>query len=208
MTKDESIALAVKLHKDYKEIEKLRDKISENEKTAANLYYLQPKRYYAADYFKPYYTASFIFVFISLLPAYGIITVCRFLDVSNHSNENAYMPYAVVAVITFIFALIHLIGGFVARHKCRYMNNLEIQRVLGEKRKIERLQRETEELGASAKDMNSRLEENNILIPSELRNSKSMMDVKRLLLSGRAESINDAIEHLKLTKSYESPESL
>ena len=113
-----------------------------------------------------------------------------------------------MAGITFIFALIHLIGGFVARHKCRYMNNLEIQRVLGEKRKIERLQRETEELGASAKDMNSRLEENNILIPSELRNSKSMMYVKRLLLSGRAESINDAIEHLKLTKSYESPESL
>ena len=41
MTKDESIALAVKLHKDFKEIEKIRDKISEKEKTAANLYYLR-----------------------------------------------------------------------------------------------------------------------------------------------------------------------
>ena len=208
MTKDESIALAVKLQKDFKEIEKIQDKISENEKTAANLYYLQPKHYSAANYFKPYFAASFIFVFISLLPAYGIITVSVFLDKSNHNNDNAYVPYAVAAGIAFIFALIHLIGGFVARHKSRYMNNLEIQRVLGDKRKIERLSRETDELENSLIEIKTRLGENNNLIPSELRNSKSMMDVKKLLLAGKAESFNDAIEYLNLTKLYDSHESL
>ena len=197
MTRDESIALVVKLHKDYKEFEKLLDQISENEKTVANLRYLNPKRYYASNYFKPYFAASFIFVFISLLPAYGIITVSVFLDKSNHNNDNAYVPYVVAAVIAFIFALIHLIGGFVARHKSRYMKNLEIQKALGDKRKIERLSRETDELETSLIEIKTRLGENNNLIPSELRNSKSMMDVKKLLLAGKAESFNDAIENLK-----------
>ena len=34
------------------------------------------------------------------------------------------------------------------------------------------------------------------------------MDVKKMLLAGKAESFNDAIEYLKLTKSYGSHESL
>ena len=198
MTRNESIALAVKLHKEFKEIEKLQDQISENEKTVSHLYELEPKRYYAVNYFTPYFGSSIIFLLVILIPAYCIVAVSNFIDKNNHNDELAYMPYAVAFVIAFIFALIHLIGGFVARHKSRYMNNLEIQRVLGEKRKIKRLQCEKEELMTSLNEVNSRLEENNILIPSDFRNSKKMADVKRMLLSGKAKSFDDAIQILRV----------
>ncbi len=193
MTKDESIALAIKLHKGYEEIERLQDKISENENYHALHAALMPKHYYAMSYFKPYLAGSIIFFLAMILPEYTIFWICTFLDKSAGNNDNSYVPYVAAAIIAAIFALIHLIGGFAARNKCRYMNNLEQEKIRGEQRKCQRLLQENEDLKVMLYSEKTRLEEYNDIVPSGLRNSGKMSAVKKLLLSGKAESFTDAI---------------
>ena len=193
MTKDESIDLAVKLHKDYEEIEKLLNKISENENQIMRLAGTYPKHYSAFSYFMPYLLASLITLLLSLIPAGFVISIAIFLDKSNRNDTYSYMPYAVALTIAAIFALIHLIGGFVARNKSRYMNNLEQERFRGEQRKRERLLYENEDLKVLLYKQESNLNEFNEIVPTELRNSGKMNAVKRLLLSGKADNFNDAV---------------
>ena len=198
MTKDESIALAVKLHKGYEETERLENRIKKNQIMSTQLAASMPTHYSAFRYFLPFLLASFITILASIIPAVFVISIAAFLDQANRNDSNAYVPYVVVLLIAAIFAMINLIGGFVARNKSRYMNNLETERVAGDIRKSKRLIRENEELIAQLDTELTKLSEYDDIVPERHRNSMKMNEVKKLLISGKAEDFNDAINMLTM----------
>ena len=198
MTKDESIALAIKLHRGYEETERLENQINKNRIMSTQLAASMPTHYSAFRYFLPFLLASFITILVSIIPAVFVISIAAFLDQANRNNSNAYVPYVVVLIIAAIFAMIHLIGGFVARNKSRYMNNLETERVAGDIRKSKRLIRENEELIAQLDTELTKLSEYDDIVPAKFRNSMKMSEVKKILMSGKAENFTDAINMLTM----------
>lgn len=196
MTRDESVALANKLFIGYSLIERTQEKINNNETELHKIDQMTPAHYSAFRYFTPFFVASIIVAVVMLLPATIFISIFNFLAQSTGGNQGTEAAYTMLAIYIVVISLIHLIGGFSARKKSWYMNMLEEENVNANKRKGDRLREENNELRSTLETAKKDVSEFDDLIPSKLRTSHKMMEAKRLLLSGKAEDLADAVRSI------------
>ena len=78
-----------------------------------------PRTYTAFDFFHGFLIASFIIDAVILVPGLMMVSVATFLDRSGTSEwgseEEAW--FMLILVLLGVFAIIHFIGGFVARRR-------------------------------------------------------------------------------------------
>ncbi|MCR5805281.1 MAG: hypothetical protein K6G47_13590 [Clostridia bacterium] len=196
MKREENLELITRLYIGYSLIENYQEKIKSNEEKIDEIDKMKAKHYSSLTYFTPKFVASVIVAVAMLLPAYFFYGIARFLAMSSGTNDDREALYIILAAYVIVIGLIHLIGGFSARRKSRYMNMLERENVNAKKREAERLKEETAELKTAldtAKEDVSKYED---LVPLELRNSKKMMEAKRRLLSGEDADLENVIRSI------------
>lgn len=196
MTRDESLELVTKLYVEYSLIENYQEKIRSNEAKIDELDKMTAKHYSSLTYFTPAFKASVIVAVAMLLPAYLFYGIARFLAQSNRTNDDKEAVIIILAAYIIVIGLIHLIGGFSARSKSRYMNMLERENVNAEKRKAERIIEENTELKTTLNTAKEDVSKYDDLVPLEMRNSKKMMEAKRRLLSGEDADLADVLSSL------------
>ena len=191
MTRDESLELVTKLYIGYSLIERNQKLIKSNEEEIGKIDKLTAKHYSSLTYFTPVLVSSAIVAGGMLVPAYFFYGVARFLAQSNKTNDDITAIYIILAAYVIVISLIHLIGGFSARRKSRYMNMLEREDLNAKKRKAERLREDNVELKTALETAREDVGRYDDLVPPELRNGKKMMEVKRRLLSGEDADLED-----------------
>ena len=192
MTKEEGIDLAIELAKKYDAAEKILEKISDLEERIRRPDDESVKRYSSFDFFTPFLAGSFITAFVLGIPAFMMCSVSRFLYMSgNESYKNT--PYVVMLILIAVFALIHLIGGFVARKK-RDINNESAANAIYANRKLkETFKHDIEDYKEQLYKIAEELGEYDDIIPSNLRSKAKMDRVKFFLISKKAETFEDAL---------------
>lgn len=196
MKREETLELVTRLYIGYSLIENYQEKIRINEKKIDEIDKMKAKHYSSLTYFTPKFVASAIVAGAMLLPSYVFYSVARFLAKSNGTNDDREVLYIILAAYVIVIGLIHLIGGFSARRKSSYMNMLERENVNAEKRKAERLKEENAELKTTLDMVIEDVSKYDHLIPSEMRNSKKMMEAKRRLLSGEDADLANVIRSI------------
>ena len=126
MTKDESIALAEKLGKEYMSLTQMQAKISDYEDRLSKPVDDSRKHANVFDFFSKCLGGSIITAFILAIPGYFWAGMANYIAKSNGTYTHDHL-IDVIALIVIIFALIHLIGGFVARKRLKDFNPRRIQ---------------------------------------------------------------------------------
>lgn len=192
MTRDESIALAYKLSKEYDHLKRLEENITGLEKRVAVPADADIRQYHAFSYFTKPLVASLIVATALVIPGYMLASISNFLYKSG-GDTIVFTPMMVFLFIAFIFALIHFIGGFYARAKCAEMNRIEKERVFSNL-KLKKEQKKTiESLKEEYIEYSEYLEKYDSLIPPPARNKESMDRIRVMLMSGKAETFEEAV---------------
>lgn len=195
MTRDESIALSVKLGKEYEQLKKLEDNIVDLDRRVAIPADTDKKHYSVFSYFVKPLAISFIVMVVLAIPAFIILSISAFLAQSGYDGyDNA--PTVVGLFLVFIFALIHFIGGFYARKKAKQMNMIEEDRVAANLKIKKEQKAAIEDLMGNLAEREKELSNYNSLIPSSLRSKEGMNKIKILLMSNKAGTFEEAVELL------------
>ena len=118
---DRSGDITFTVRKKELELEKLRMQIADLEKTIARPADENIRHYTAFEFFKGFLIASFIVTAVLALPTILYVQISNFLYKAGE-YDYSYPELKAILFLAGIFALIHLIGGFVAR-KRRDANN-------------------------------------------------------------------------------------
>jgi len=196
MTRDESIKLASELSKKYQNNEQIRAQITDYEARIERPIEFDIKHYTVFDFFKKYLAASFIVTFVLSIPTFMFCAVCEFLYKSGNT-EYANSHINGMLFLVGVFALIHLIGGFVARKKTKANNDATDYALRANIRLKQSLKKDVMELEELLFKSQEDLEKYNDMIPSGLRDSSSMNRLKAVLLASKAEDFADGISYLQ-----------
>ena len=199
MNRDESIALAVKLGKEYEHLAKLEENITDLDRRIASPADVSRKHFSIFTYFSKFLIGSIITLGAMSVPAFFYISVANFLVQSGQEEYRNY-PLYIVLIVVFVFALIHFIGGFCARKKLKQMNQIEEDRV-NANLKLKKEQKATlEDLITQYDDHSKNLSSYNDLVPPLLRSKEGMNKIKFLLLQNKADTFEQAVDLLKTYK--------
>lgn len=196
MTKDESIALAEKLGKEYMSLTQMQAKISEYEDRLSKPVDDSRKHANVFDFFSKCLGGSIITAFILAIPGYFWAGMANYIAKSNGTYTHDHL-IDVIALIVIIFALIHLIGGFVARKRLKDFNHAEDDRIQADIKLRESMKHDVEELKEMFSKETGKLSEYDSLVPEEYRTYGSMLKVKTFLTSGKAETFEEALDLIK-----------
>ncbi|MBR3277539.1 MAG: zinc ribbon domain-containing protein [Lachnospiraceae bacterium] len=186
MTKEESIALAEKLSKEYGELEKIRKEINDN-KTITSQPLPTPKYHAAFKFFWPYLVTAVVTV--------NVIVIIGFFITMATGSSDAYYAASVVAVIAM--AIILIAGGKIATGKRDALNERVNADVQFRRKKQRSLTEKTSELQSLYTARKNALEKYNDLVPLVYRNSRHMDRVKLLIQTDRASGFYDAFTLLQ-----------
>ncbi|MBR6488368.1 MAG: hypothetical protein IKT20_05620 [Clostridiales bacterium] len=182
MTKEESIALAEKLSKKYKEYEDIRKEIDDNKQELARPVNLEHKPHAAFKFFWPFLVAaaaSMMFFYFLMLIAGAVVLAGLF---------------ALMVLISPIVLL--LVGSTRARRLRDELNSREVNEIREKKKRIKDLTDRNEELEPKCAEIKKELDEYEELIPMDSRNSARMDKALKLLQTGKAENFSQALEML------------
>ena len=192
MTRDESIALSVKLGKEYEQLKKLEDNIVDLDRRVAIPADTDRKHYSVFSYIAKPLAISFIVIGVLSIPAFFILSISAFLAQSGYDGYDN-TPVVVGLILFFIFALINVIGVFYAKKKAAQMNMIEEDRVVANL-KIKKEQKATiEELMEKLAEGEKKMSSYNSLVPSSLRSKEGMNKVKIMLMSDKAGTFEEAV---------------
>jgi len=182
MTKEESIELAEKLRKKYKEYESLRKEIDENKHELSRPVNLEHRPHAAFKFFWPF-----------LIVAAGSVMFFYFLALIA-----GVLPLMILFVILEIVSpvVILIIAGKRARRLRDELNSREINQIRTRKKRIKDLTDRNGELEPKCAEIKKELDEYKELIPIPSRTSAKMEKVLTLLKTGKAEDFSSALEML------------
>ena len=184
MTKEESIALAVKLTSEYGALEKLKHEIDEAELIIKRPIPEAP-RHAAFKFFWPFLIIGFI-VYILVYLVVGLVFAL------GGTGEVSSSIGAVAGFVALAATLI--LGGNFARNQRDKMNNQEAMRIHTLRGKVDQMKKRTSELKTSYSVKKRSLEEYDAIVPESRRNRASMEKVRILLDSGKADTFCDALK--------------
>ena len=185
LSTEESISLADKLGHLYESIQQTKEKISDCElDISRNKPDAKPVRYSAFRFFWPFLiigAVSYVLVYI----------IGSAISIANSSEAGIYIS-AFVALIALAAILIG--GGSHARSK-RDLSNMEyLNRERARSKKTHDLQISMESLKTDMRKRKKEADQYNDLVPSNMRNKRSMDRVKSMLQSGQTQTFVDAVE--------------
>ena len=186
MSKEESIALADKLSRQYKAFERLNQEIRDNEAIINRPSNYQFRPHAAFKFFWPF----LIYAFIAFWGFYFI-----FLIVASARNSGAAGLFFALLTLGAPIALI-IIGGVRAVRLRETYNRAEMDAIHKRKQNEEELKKRTNELRTKKTVMAKDLNQYSTIVPSALRASTKMERVKSLIQTGKAENFYDAIDFM------------
>ena len=183
MTKEESIALAEKLSKDYKALERLNKDISDNETILSRPADYQFRPHSAFKFFWPYLIYAAI--------AFWILYFLFIFIASGTSSAGVLIVGMLCLCSPFILLIVGGVKAFRSREEANAAESEEIRR-----RKVdnENLKKRTDELRLKRTVITKRLSDYNQIVPPALRTSTRMEKSRVLIQTGKAEDFYDAID--------------
>ena len=183
LTREESIALADKLSREYKEYERLNQEINDNERTLNR----------PSDYtFRPHAAFKFFWPFL----IYAVIAFWffyfLFLFIASGGSSSAAVIFAVLCLGAPVVLLI--IGGIRATRLRDEYNAAESESIRTRKKNEHDLKKRTDELRSKRTVVKRRLDQYNNVVPSAFRTSSRMEKVRILIQSGKAEDFYEAMD--------------
>ena len=179
MTKEESIALAEKLSRKYKEYEDLRKEIDDNKHELARPVNLEHKPHAAFKFFWPFLVAaagSMMFFYFLMMIAGAVALMGLF------------------ALLTLISPIVLLLVGSTRARRLRdELNSAEINEIREKKKRIKDLTDRNNELEPKCAEIKKELDEYKELIPMDSRSSAKMDKALKLLQTGKAENFSEAL---------------
>ena len=179
MTKEESIALAEKLSRKYKEYEDLRKEIDDNKHELARPVNLEHKPHAAFKFFWPFLVAaagSMMFFYFLMMIAGAVALMGLF------------------ALLTLISPIVLLLVGSTRARRLRdELNSAEINEIREKKKRIKDLTDRNNELEPKCAEIKKELDEYKELIPMDSRSSAKMESIIKLIRAGKAENFSEAL---------------
>ena len=178
MTKEESIALVTKLSQEYRNLERLRKQISDNEATISKPVDYSYARRSAFRFFWPF----FIYAFLAM---WGMILLTAIFGSGDSAIVWAILVYAVPIGL--------LIGGGVYARKRRDEENDAASEMARDRMsRVDELKKQNSELRSKLSAYQMRVGNMDDCIPPALKNSARMDRIKVLLESGKAKNLEEA----------------
>ena len=185
MTKEESIALAIKLQKDFTAKSTLENQIESNKKAIDTPAEIKVKKRSFFRFFWPVIPLSVAAYYFG-----DIIIDSLIFRLNDHQ-----LLWAINIKYLIIIAIIAL-GAVIAVVKKKNANKeYEYAVKDAEARKVQ-LRKDIHELEDKLKPLASELKQISMNIPSKHRNSAAMAKIKLMLQSGKAEDFDDALRKL------------
>ena len=184
MTKEESIALAEKLSKDYKALERLNRDISDNETILSR----------PADYqFRPHSAFKFFWPYLIYAAVAFWVLYFLFVFIASGTSSAGVLIVGMLCLCSPVVLLI--IGGVRAFRLREEANAAESEAIRRRKVDQEDMKKRTDELRLKRTVITKRLSEYNQIVPPNLRTSTRMEKSKVLIQTGKAEDFYDAIDY-------------
>lgn len=184
MTLNESIGYLENLINKYSEAERLEQQITENESELRGSFELNNKRY-------SFFRCFWIYMFVALFSWYPLWLLASVLD---DMGKNTFFCYALVFIVPIA---ILVVGGLIAGKQCHRNNENIAEHNKSLLKKKERLELDTFVLKAALEDKKKELEEASAILPENLRKSTAVTQMKTLLKSGTASTLQEAVDILR-----------
>ncbi len=183
MTKEESIALAEKLSKDYKTLERLNKDISDNETILSR----------PADYqFRPHSAFKFFWPYLIYAAIAFWILYFLFVFIASGTSSAGVLIVGMLCLCSPVILLI--VGGVKAFRSREEANAAESEEIRRRKVDNENLKKRTDDLRLKRTVITKRLSDYNQIVPPALRTSTRMEKSRILIQTGKAEDFYDAID--------------
>ena len=198
MNRDESIALVNELCSEYRAVKELQKKIDENGTMLRELNDTKsfPKGLFA--FFRRYLVMGLITFAVMLFPTIMLSAVIFFI--SFESNLKPVYPKIAIAFVISVNiavpAIIIACGYRKAKRKKSELDRQAVEKAEYNQKRVDELMRQTDDLLKQKEAKLESLQKYNDLIPEALREGEKMEKLKRLLVTGKAETIADATEML------------
>ena len=179
LTKEESIALVTKLSQEYRNLERLRKQISDNEATISKPVDYSYARRSAFRYFWPF----FIYAFLAM---WGMVFLALILG-----GKDSGLIWAILEIAVPAGLLIG--GGIYARNKRDEENDAASEMARDRMRRVDDLKKETAELKSKLTLLQRRVDGMDEMIPAGFKNSGRMDKIRLLIESGKAKDLEDAL---------------
>ena len=179
MTKEESIALAEKLSRKYKEYEDLRKEFDDNKQELSRPVNLEHRPHAAFKFFWPFLVAA----------AGSMMLFCFLMMIAG-----ALTLVGLFALLTLISPIVLLLVGSIRARRLRdELNSAEINVIREKKKRIKDLTDRNNELEPKCAEIKKELDEYKELIPMDSRSSAKMDKALKLLQTGKAENFSEAL---------------
>lgn len=199
MNREESIALANELCIEYRAIKGLQKQIGDNETLLRELSEAKPAHRKLISFFWRYLMVAGIVFMVMLIPS--VILSMMIFFIAFESNLKPIIPQTAIAIVWLINfavpALIIILGIRKAKRKRRDLNLQDAEKAEYNKKRMDELMRQTDEIRMQVKAKQDSLQKYNDIIPESIRDSEKIETVRRLLAGGKAETIADAVEMVK-----------
>ena len=199
MNREESIALANELCIEYRAIKGLQKQIGDNETLLRELSQAKPAHRKLISFFWRYLMVAGIVFMVMLIPS--VILSMMIFFIAFESNLKPIIPQTAIAIVWLINfavpALIIIIGIRKAKRKRRDLNLQDAEKAEYNKKRMDELIRQTDEIRMQVKAKQDSLQKYNDIIPESIRDSEKIETVRRLLAGGKAETIAEAVEMVK-----------
>ena len=203
MNREESIALANELCLEYRAVKELQKKIDENETLRREYSEAKPAHRGLISFFWRYLLIAGIVFLVMLFPT--IVLSAGIFFIAFESNLKPIYPQTAIAILFLINivvpAVIIICGYRKANRKLSDLNRQDVEKAAYNKKRADELMRQTDEFRMQKNAKLESLQKFNDLIPEGLRESEKIETLRRLLMSGKAETFSDAIEIMKETYS-------
>lgn len=199
MNREESIALANELCTEYRTIKGLQRQIGDNETLLRELSQAKPAHRKLISFFWRYLMVAGIVFIVMLIPS--VILSMMIFFIAFESNLKPIIPQTAIAIVWLINfavpALIIILGIRKAKQKRRDLNLQDAEKAEYNKKRMDELMRQTDEIRMQVKAKQDSLQKYNDIIPESIRDSEKIETVRRLLVGGKAETITEAVEMVK-----------
>ncbi len=199
MNREESIAFVNELCSEYRAVRGLQKEIDDNGNLLRELNDTKfvPKRLF--PFFRRYLIIGVITLVVMLIPTLMFSGVLFFI--SFESNLKPVYPMTAIAILFLInlaVPAVIIIRGFrKAKRRRDELNRQDVEKAEYNKKRMDELMLRTDELRKQKEAKLESLQNHNDIIPEDLMKKEKIEQLRRLLVTGKAETISDAIEMMK-----------
>ncbi len=185
MTKEESIALAEKLQKDYANLDALKDQISRNESQIRSRSTHAVKGHSYFRFFWPWPIVAIVLYYVI-----GFIHSVGFI----YSRDS--VQYTLITLRNLIPIIALVAGAIIAGVKKANDSNQVANAQYSAAQEINKLKAANDENKKKIERIEKELEEYSMLVPAKARTRTAMFKVVSMLKTGKAEDFEEAVSKI------------